>query len=68
MVTLYSNDCPKCKLLKNRLDAMGIEYETSQDFKSLFNEGFRSAPILQLEDGTKLRFEDAIKYLQKRGQ
>lgn len=60
---LYSNNCPKCMILKSKLDNNNIEYRTSNDFKPLIESGFRSAPVLELDDGRRLLFDEAMRYL-----
>lgn len=62
---LYSNGCPKCKILKSALDEKGIEYEVSSDYRKLLEKNIRSAPCLELENGSILLFEEALQYVQE---
>lgn len=62
---LYSNDCVKCRILKAELDANGFEYELSSDYRKLLEKNIRSAPCLELEDGSILLFEEALTMVQK---
>jgi len=59
MVTLYSNGCPKCLVLKSQLDEKKIEYNTSKNFTELFKRGFRGLPVLEI-NGVFLTFDEAI--------
>ena len=62
-VTLYSNGCPKCKVLKERLDKKGIKYEESNDTKFLEENKILSFPALNV-DGKIYKFYNAILWLK----
>ncbi len=49
-IILYSNDCPKCKILKERLDSKGVDYEICNDIDLMIEKGFRSMPILEVNE------------------
>lgn len=57
---LYSNGCPKCEILKLKLDAKNVNYITSDDIVTLRNNKIFSLPQLQLEDGTFLDYRSAV--------
>lgn len=61
-ITLYTINCPKCKVLEKKLDAKGIKYETVTDADVMVEKGFKSAPILVVDDDV-LTFENAIKWV-----
>lgn len=65
MVTLYTTHCPRCKVLAKKLDAYGIEYETSEDVSEMLAKGLKSAPGLALETGEVLNFTAAIDWLNE---
>lgn len=67
MVILYSNNCPKCRILKQQLDEAEIEYTLSIDFTKLTDRGFSSVPVLEMADGTMLGFDQAMQIVTKRG-
>lgn len=67
MLTLYSNDCPRCKVLEQALKDANIEFEKSKDFKKVMSQGYRSAPVLELEYGTMMPFEIALVYIKNKG-
>lgn len=66
-VTLYSNDCPRCRVLKKKLDAKKVEYsiESSQD--KMAELGLTVLPALAMsgdDSGTvMMTFEQAIKWV-----
>lgn len=49
-VTLFSTNCPMCKVLKKKLDDKQIQYELIDDTKIMLDKGFLSAPQLQVGD------------------
>ena len=64
-ITLYSTGCPQCSTLKRKLDAAGIQYEVVSDQQVMMDLGFKTAPMLQVND-TYLNFSEAIKWLKER--
>jgi glutaredoxin len=63
-ITLYSTGCPQCKVLKAKLDQAGIKYNTVSDQATMVAMGFKSAPILQV-DNTTYKFAEAIKWIRE---
>ena len=64
-IILYSNNCPKCNILKEKLDDKNITYEICSDIKLMVTKGFRSAPILEI-DNEALTYLDAINWIKER--
>lgn len=62
-MTLYTTGCPKCIVLKSKLDAKGIDYEISDDVNYLIDNGIMEAPVLRLDDDEMLPFVEAVKYI-----
>lgn len=62
MITLFSNDCPRCKVLKAKLDAAKIEYNTVSSIDEMIALGFQEAPKLSV-DGELYDFKDAINWI-----
>jgi glutaredoxin len=62
-MVLYSNGCPMCKKLKEKLDLAGIKYSMSGDFKEVIEAGFKTVPVLKTEDGF-LDYRKAVEYLK----
>jgi hypothetical protein len=48
-IILYSIDCPKFEILKDRLKEKGVDYEVCNDIKLMISKGFRSMPILEVD-------------------
>ena len=66
MFTLYSNNCPKCKVLKAKLTQKNIQFEEISDLTTVIEKGFMSVPILQADDKF-LDFSEAVKYINEIG-
>lgn len=63
---LFSNDCPKCKVLKTLLNRKELNYIVSSDFQELSECGIMSLPVLKIDDGY-LDFNQAVEYIQSLG-
>lgn len=66
MVKLYTTGCPKCKVLKKKLDEFGIEYETKTDQDEMIKLGFMSVPMLDV-DGDIKDFLEANNWIKQKG-
>jgi glutaredoxin len=62
-VILYEHGCPRCKVLKTKLDQKGVEYETVNDINVMQAKGFNEAPKLEV-DGVIMGFKDAVDWLK----
>lgn len=62
-VILYEHGCPRCKVLKMKLDQKGIKYETVNDIDIMQAKGFNEAPKLEV-DGMIMGFKDAVDWLK----
>lgn len=49
-IILYSTDCPKCKILKQKLDEKNINYQLCSDVDVMKSKGFMSVPMLEVDD------------------
>lgn len=58
MIKMYSTGCPRCKVLKAKLDKKGIDYEEINDIEEMTRLGMKSAPALSV-DGELLDFKKA---------
>lgn len=66
MVTLYTIDCPKCKILEKKLDQAGIQYDVCKDRDIMEQKGFDFMPVLDV-DGQIMGFGEATKWANERG-
>lgn len=64
-ITLFSTGCPKCKVLKKKLDDAGIDYETKTDPDEMIKLGFKTAPMLGVGEDY-YDFSKAIAWLRSR--
>lgn len=64
-MVVYSNSgCPKCKVLKMKMDKANLAYDVNENIEEMQELGIKSLPYLQLEDGTLLDFGAAVKYIK----
>lgn len=64
MVILYSTGCPKCQVLKSKLDSKNISYEVFDDKDKMIDKGFTNVPILEV-DGEIMDFKKAVEWINK---
>ena len=62
-VILYEHGCPRCKVLKMKLDQKGVEYETVNDVEAMVAKGFTEAPKLEV-NGEVMDFKEAVDWLK----
>lgn len=61
-IILYSNNCPKCKILKTKLDEKNIKYTSCSNLEEMLTKGFKSVPMLEV-DNIIYTFNEAIKWV-----
>lgn len=61
-IILYSNNCPRCKILKSRLDSKDIKYELIQDIDLMIDKGLNQMPVLEI-NRKMLGFKEAIDWI-----
>lgn len=64
MIILYSTNCPKCNILKQKLENLNIDFNISFDIDHLMDLGFMEAPILKV-DNKYLKFSEAIQWIKE---
>lgn len=64
-ITLYSTHCPKCNVLKKKLDEKNIDYKEINDTEYMISKGFMSVPMLEI-NGDILDFGKAVKWVNER--
>ena len=60
---LYSTNCPKCRILKSKLDEIKAEYTIVTDEEDMIKKGLTTVPVLELDNGQRLSFVAAMAYL-----
>lgn len=48
-VILYTTNCPKCRVLEQKMNNKNIEYESVTDIDIMTKKGFMSAPMLEVD-------------------
>ena len=61
-VVLYSTGCPRCKILKSKLDKKGITYSVVDDVDKMLSMGMVVVPVLEV-DGVRMNFKEAINWI-----
>ena len=64
-VTLYTTGCPKCTVLKAKLDAKGIAYTVESNTEEMARRGFDYLPMLEVDD-IVYDFAKAVKWVTER--
>ena len=66
MITIFTTEtCPKCRILKKKLEDKGIEYTEVTDEEKLRQMDILSVPVMTV-DGERMDFAEAIKYVNER--
>lgn len=61
-IVLHSTHCPKCNVLKTKLEQKNIEFKENNDVKLMMQKGFTSAPMLEI-DNVIYDFKEAVKWI-----
>ena len=64
---LYTIHCPKCIVLETKLKNKNIDYEEIVDENIIQAVGITDIPVLELDDGNRLSFAEANKYINSLG-
>lgn len=65
MVTLYSTNCPRCKVLEMKMQQKEINYTVVTDMDLMLSKGFKSAPTLETDKGEILGFKEALDWIKE---
>ncbi len=65
MIVLYSTDCPKCKVLKKKLEEKGIAYQENNSVEEMLSLGINQVPVLKV-NGELLNFSAANTWINNR--
>lgn len=64
-VILYSTGCPKCNILKKKLEDANMEYSVVEDVDVMLSKGLKEVPWLEV-DGNLMNFVDSSKWINER--
>lgn len=59
MIILYSTNCPKCKVLKKKLEQKNIPFIENNNIEEMKEKGIYEVPVLE-KDGILFNFTEAI--------
>ena len=62
MVILYSTNCPKCQVLKKKLDSKSIQYTVETSVDTMLSLGITQVPVLSVGVGL-LSFTQANEWI-----
>lgn len=63
-VKLYSTDCPRCKVLKKKLEEKNIQYTEINSLATMQELNIQSIPMLLIDDTPPLlNFMEALKWM-----
>lgn len=60
---LYSTGCPKCKILKKKLDEKGIEYSEVNDVDAMLASNIDAVPVL-IDGNNRMNFKEALNWVK----
>ncbi len=63
-IILYSTGCPKCNVLKKKLQQKGIPYTEVNDVELMKEKGYLSVPVLE-SNGASMDFKAATEWVNK---
>lgn len=61
-VILYTSGCPKCDILKKKLDDKNIEYSVFNNIDKMIEMGLNEVPVLDV-DGKRMNYIEAVKWI-----
>ena len=65
MITIYTTEtCPRCGILKTKLQNKNIEYTENHDMNDMKKLGIMSVPYMMV-DGQLMDFGEAISWVNK---
>lgn len=64
-VVLYSTKCPKCNILKTKLERKNIQFEEENNVEVMIGKGFTETPMLEV-DGEIMNFSQANNWINNK--
>ena len=61
-ITLYSTGCPKCKILKSKLQEKNIEFVENNSIEEMIELGITQVPVLSVS-GVMFDFKKAVTWV-----
>lgn len=63
-IILYSTGCPRCDVLKDKLDAKAISYSVNNSVDDMTELGISEIPVLSI-NGQLMKFKEAVDWVNK---
>ena len=64
MIILYSTGCPKCQVLRKKLEKANIDFNICKDTDTMKEKNINSVPALEV-NGTLYSFKDAAELINR---
>lgn len=61
-ITLYSNGCPRCEVLKKKLDSKNVSYDIVNSVDAMISLGITQTPVMSV-DGKMMGFSEAVNWV-----
>ena len=62
-IIFYSTGCPKCKVLKKKLEEKGIKYTENTSVDEMLSLGISQVPAMKI-GGTMMNYTEAVEWLE----
>lgn len=62
-IKFFTTHCPKCAILKKKLDAKNLPYTEMEDVDEMVKLGLKSAPALQIDNEKIMNFSESIAWI-----
>lgn len=64
MIIYSTQTCTRCKFLKDKLKEKGLDFDVCMDTDVMAEKGIQTVPVIELDDGKRLNFAEALKYVE----
>lgn len=61
-IILYTTDCPKCKILKKKLNEKNVLFTENHSVEEMLVLGIEQVPVLKAEEKL-MNFTEAVKWI-----
>lgn len=61
-ITLYTIDCPKCKIIEKKLNSSNINFDVCKDTKLMEEKGIDLLPVLEVNEKL-MNFKEANNWI-----
>lgn len=62
-IVLYSTHCPRCSVLEKKLKKKNLHYTEINDVDKMLAMGLKSTPVLQIDGGVLMNFQEANEWI-----